>query len=373
MSRRGDNIRKRKDGRWEARYVLDNYADVPKKYGSVYGKTYLEAKQKREQIISQCQQQAPNSGIVLFRDILTVWQESNSIKLKEASISRYQNLIDAHILPELGNKRIEQLNSSTINRFLASKLESGRLDHAGGLSPAYVRSIALVISSAIAFGIAENMCSPLRLSIAKPPVAKKELTLLNAVDQETLEKELLDNLNEVKLLIYITLYTGIRIGEACALRWENIDLDSKLLYVRQTVSRIWFVADGRKKSKLVISSPKSDSSLRCIPICSKLYEVLCNFSPPQKHGYVLSNASDGGFISPRTFEYRYKAILKNCALEMINYHALRHTFATRCIERGVDMKSLAEILGHADVSITLNTYVHSSMELKRLQLEKLAS
>lgn len=373
MPRRGDNIRKRKDGRWEARYAKDDCDSPSGRYGSVYGKTYQEAKQKRDLILKHGHQPKPLSGGLMLRDILEAWQDSNRVRLKEASVSRYQNLIDAHILPELGSKQMSKLSATAINRFLADKLEKGRLDGTGGLSASYVRSITLIISSAISYGVAEHLCSPLNSPITKPSPSVKELNVLSAECQEILERELLDGMNEDKLLIYITLYTGLRIGEACALRWEDINLEAKIIYVRQTVSRVWYPENGKKRSKLIIGTPKTKSSLRCIPICSKLYAVLSNFGHRKKHGYVLSNLNDGGFVSPRTFEYRYKKILKSCHLDPVNYHALRHTFATRCIERGVDIKSLSEILGHADASITLNTYVHSSIELKRIQLEKLAS
>ncbi len=373
MPRRGDNIRKRKDGRWEARYTRDDCDDPSKKYGSVYGRTYQEAKAKRALILKQGQQQKSLSGGIVFSDLLQAWQDANRVRLKEASISRYQNLIDTHILPELGRKRMAQLNASTINRFLATKLEKGRLDGEGGLSASYVRSISLVIGSAIRYGVSENLCGPLLSPITKPSLSKKALSILGLEKQTQLEQSLLDNINEEKLLIYITLYTGLRIGEACALRWEDISFDSKLIYVRHTISRVWYSENDKKRSKLVVGLPKTESSLRCIPICSKLYTVLSSFPYRKRRGYILSNISDGGFISPRTFEYRYKKILKAAKLDAVNYHALRHTFATRCIERGVDIKSLSEILGHADASITLNTYVHSSIELKRLQLEKLTS
>jgi len=372
MPRRGDNIRKRKDGRWEARYIRDDYDAPNKKYGSVYGKSYQEAKAKRDQLVKQGRQQKLSSGDLLFKDVLDAWQDANRVRLKEASVSRYQNLIDTHILPELGSKRMTQINASAINRFLASKLEKGRLDGEGGLSASYVRSISLVIGSAIRYGASEKMCDPLLSPITKPSLPKKALIILSMEKQARLEQELLDAMNEEKLLIYLTLYSGLRIGEACALRWEDISLESRLIYVRQTVSRVWYSENGKKRSRLVVGLPKTESSQRYIPICSKLHDVFSSFPCRKRQGYILSN-TDGGFISPRTFEYRYKQILKAANLEPINYHALRHTFATRCIECGVDIKSLSEILGHADASITLNTYVHSSIELKRIQLEKLAS
>ncbi len=371
MPRRGDNIRKRKDGRWEARYTKGDNKDASPKYCSVYGKTYQEAKEKRDQIVKYGLQPKLASDSTVFKDILDAWQDSNRVRLKEASISRYQNLIDAHILPELGNKRMSQLSAAAINRFLADKMDHGRLDGTGGLSASYVRSITLIIGSAFEYAVAENLCSPLRTPITKPSLPKKELCILCVEKQNALEQELMNNMNEEKLLIYLTLYTGLRIGEACALRWEDISLESKLIYVRQTISRVWDSESEKKYSRLIVGSPKTESSLRCIPICSKLYSILSQFSYRKTHGYVLSNKNTGSFTSPRTFEYQYKKILKEAHLEPINYHALRHTFATRCIECGVDIKSLSEILGHANVSITLNTYVHSSIELKRLQLEKL--
>lgn len=372
MPRRGENIRKRKDGRWEARYTKQDGNGLSGKYGSVYGRTYQEAKNKRTQIL-KAGMQKEQTQVYLFKDILELWQHANRVRLKEASVSRYQNLIDTHILPELGNKRMDQMNAATINHFLADKLKKGRMDGIGGLSPSYVRSIALVISSAINYGATENLCTPLSTQIKKPVLPKKELCIIRAEEQLVLEQTLLTDMNAEKLLIYITLYTGLRIGEACALRWEDIDLAAKLIYVRQTVSRVWQTENGKKSSKLVVGLPKTEASLRCIPICSKLYGVLIAFPRQNRQGFVLTSQNSNSFTSPRTFEYRYKQILRAAKLELVNYHVLRHTFATRCIECGVDIKSLSEVLGHANVSITLNTYVHSSMDLKRTQLEKLVS
>ena len=370
MPRRGDNIRKRKDGRWEARYVKSDSYDCAVRYGSVYGRTYTEAKQKREIVLRQ-KEAEKDSKRTLFRDILAAWQDANRVRLKEASVSRYQNLIDSHILPVLGDKSVDKLTGTVINKYLCDKLEYGRLDKKGGLSPSYVRSIALVISSAISYGSAEGLCKGLNSPLVKPPATKKELSILDENTQYFLERRLNDNVNEEQLLVFITLYTGLRIGEACALRWEDVSLEARAIYVRHTVSRVWYTDGERKRSKLFLEKPKTQSSLRTIPICSKLYSVLQEFPNRKAKGYILEHTSGDGFISPRTFEYRYKQILKSCGIEPFGYHVLRHTFATRCIERGVDIKSLSEILGHSSSAITLDIYVHSSFEQKRIQIEKL--
>ena len=372
MSRRGENIRKRKDGRWEARYPSGVNEKGQKTYSSVYGDTYKEAKEKRNWVL-QHQNSYPKvlSNKPLFSEILELWITDNRIHLKNATIYRYSYLIETHILPELGAIQVDQITSSTINAFLAKKLSDGRIDGRGGLSTAYVRSIMLVINSALQFATENRLCNPLLTQIHKPPLQSKELAVLSKDEQKKLESVLLTDMNETKLGIYISLYTGLRIGEICALSWEDIDIANRTIYVRHTLTRIRVIENGKTVTKNSIDTPKTKSSLRCIPICSTLAQVLNDYLPNVTSEYVVSNKA--GFVSPRTFEYRYKKIMKESKISFINYHGLRHTFATRCIESGVDVKSLSEILGHANVSITLNTYVHSSMELKRAQMEKLVA
>lgn len=372
MPRRGENIRKRKDGRWEARYPSGVNEKGQKTYSSVYGDTYKEAKEKRNWVL-QHQNSYPKvlSNKPLFSEILELWITDNRIHLKNATIYRYSYLIETHILPELGAIQVDQITSSTINAFLSKKLSDGRIDGRGGLSTAYVRSIMLVINSALQFATENGLCNPLLTQIHKPPLQSKELAVLSKDEQKKLESVLLADMNETKLGIYVSLYTGLRIGEICALSWEDIDIANRTIYVRHTLTRIRVIENGKTVTKNSIDTPKTKSSLRCIPICSTLAQVLNDYLPNVTSEYVVSNKA--GFVSPRTFEYRYKKIMKESKISFINYHGLRHTFATRCIESGVDVKSLSEILGHANVSITLNTYVHSSMELKRAQMEKLVA
>lgn len=370
MPRRGENIRKRKDGRWEARFPKGKDAEGHTKYGAVYGATYKEAKEKRRQVQENMQAVVTPGTEALFHELLSLWIADSQVRLKASTVYRYQYLIDTHILPELGNKSLESMTSPVINSFLAKKLQNGRLDGSGGLSAAYVRSISLVISSALKFGAEQGMCSTISTKIKKPALTPKELPVLLVGQQSALENTLLIGMDETKLGVYISLYTGLRIGEICALTWNDVDLKNRLIYVRNTVVRVKSDSNIGSKTHLIIDTPKTASSLRCIPICSKLYNVLSDYAANSKSKFVAS--PNGTFTSPRTFDYRYKKLLDASNVPRINYHALRHTFATRCIEAGVDVKSLSEILGHANVSITLNTYVHSSMDLKRTQLEKIA-
>lgn len=372
MPRRGENIWKRKDGRWEARYKKGTNNQGNTIYGSIYGNSYREVKEKRNQLVleKKVSDQAPIVSELRFSDAARLWEQNNRIRIKGATACRYHYLIETHIAPELGNMKLAEISGTIINAFLAEKLAHGRLDGNGGLSSSYVRSIMLVINAVMDFAVAEQMCTPIHSIINKPPVISKEIPILSKENQKKLETVLVANTDETKIGVLITLYAGLRIGEVCALTWNDIDLQNRIIYVRHTVARVMTQSNsGGVTSKLVIDRPKTASSFRAIPICSTLYSALIEYKTHTKSIFIVSQTPE--FVSPRTYEYRYHKLLNKCGIAHINYHALRHTFATRCIEAGVDVKSLSEMLGHSNVSITLNTYVHSSMELKKMQLEKI--
>lgn len=373
MSKRGDNIHKRKDGRWEGRYKKGRKPDGSIMYGSIYAKSYREVKTKLSEIAKEMpEHNISRSSEKTFGDILELWMENNRIRLKGGTINKYRNLIDAHIMPELGSVKLNNITSTVVNNFLTQKLQKGRIDKTGGLSASYVRSIMLIVNSAIKFAVAEQMCLPLKTPIMKPSNFKTEITVLSVDEQKRLETHLRSDLDPTKAGIYISLHTGLRIGEICALAWDDVDFKNRIIKIRHTVAR---VRDSEREketaTKLIIDTPKTPSSTRDIPISSDLLPILEEIHNFSSSAYVISETAE--FISPRTYEYRYHRLLDESGIASVNYHALRHTFATRCIEAGVDVKSLSEILGHSNVGITLNTYVHSSMELKRSQLEKLSS
>ena len=370
MPKRGENIHKRKDGRWEARYKKGIDVNGKTVYGSLYANTYREVKEKL-----QFKLQDVASGFVsvkkhyTFSDAACLWLKDSQLSLKGASVYRYENLLNTHILPDFGNRCIGQITGTDINSFLATKLISGRVDKKGGLSPSYVRSIMLVMKAVLTYASENQMCLPLQSKISKPQPMAKELPVLSQNAQELLVNMCLTQIDETKVCVLLSLYAGLRIGEVCALEWEDLDLENCLIHVRKTVSRVSGTKENMARSTLVIAQPKTRASFRDIPICSWLVPVLKELHDMRRSSFVAS--SQPGFVSPRTFDYRYHKLLRTAGIQTINYHALRHTFATRCIEAGIDVKTLSEILGHTDASITLNTYVHSSMERKRTQLELL--
>ncbi len=369
MPKRGENIRKRKDKRWEGRYIKgrDEYGKA--QYASVYGKTYSEVKQKLILAHSEKNQIVKHDSISLSQ-LLSLWMEYNHIKHKGSTESKYQFMIDTHINPEIGNRLITSLSSTDINAFLNDKLEKGRKSNGKELSVNYVRTMMIIIQSALKFAVQENLCKPLQTPIFKIKSEKKNIKILNLAQQQKLEKYLVTNMNPTKLGIYLSLYTGLRIGEVCALTWRNIDLKEQVIHIESTVTRIK-CENNINKTKLIIDKPKTKASIRDIPIpifiCQKILEIKKkSFSE-----FVISEKSE--FVNPRTYEYRFHKILNECNIPKINYHALRHTFATRSVEANADIKLLSEILGHASVAITMDIYVHPSNENKRNQIEKIVN
>ena len=375
LSRRGDKIRKRKDGRWEGRYNKGRDGRGKIKYGSIYGKSYKEVKEKLDLAVKSfdsAKQTNVLSSSIKFSEVLELWLNNNKVHQKGATTNRYQYLIDTHIIPTLGCYFVNDITAGMVNSVLNKKLTEGRLDGQGGLSNSYVKSMMLVIKSALKYASDEEWCQPLKSPIYKPPEEKNELTVLDHDEQKRLEHYIMSNISETTVGILLSLHAGLRIGEICALKWDDIDMSNRIIHIRHTVSRIRAFDDCESTStKLIIDSPKTKESKREIPISNFLLIILQKEKVLAKSEYVVSNKES--FVSPRTYEYRFHRILKQCNIDSINYHALRHTFATRCIEAGIDIKSLSEMLGHSNVSITLNTYVHSSMEFKRRQIEKLST
>lgn len=307
-----------------------------------------------------------NYDVASFRQVAGLWLEGNRIKLKAPSYIKYKRLLDLHIFPIVGDLSIRKLDATVLNQLLLLKSTSGRLDNNGGLSPAYVRSIAFVLRSVMLYAAKNKYCTSLAGDLILPSTTKNNLNILTRAEQAALESICLKEMDTKSLGILLSLYTGLRVGEVCGLRWEDIDLNAMTIHIHHTVERIQNIpADPlESKTKLVLLDAKSDKSNRIVPLPSKLLPLL----PTQENGFLIKGQTHE-YADPRTVQYFFQRQLKMCNIKHTNYHTLRHTFATRCIESGMDIRSLSDILGHADVSTTLRTYVHASLEHKRTQLE----
>ncbi len=374
MPRRGENIRKRKDNRWEGRYISEYGIDGKAKYVSVYAKSYLEVKKKLSIAQSQNKKALPRTNEpISFREVLFLWLESSKIDFKEQTYSRYRYIIEAHIIPSFGAIKVTQITVEYINNFLSEKLKNGRLDGKGGLSVSYAQTISFVVYAAFNFAIDQKYCLPITGKSIKLTKNKKSIDVLTLEEQRVFEECLSQKIDIRKAAILLALYTGVRIGELCGLQWDDIDFTNRIIHIRRTIERIpnQNREAGDPKTKLIISDVKTETSDRFIPLSEKTIILLKKLRHTNSV-FVLPGLSYP-FMEPRTLQYSFKKYLKECNIKNIKFHALRHSFATRCMESGMDMKTLSEILGHSDVNITMMIYVHATIEHKREKIELMST
>lgn len=375
MARKGENIYARKDGRWEGRYIIERMASGKYRYGYVYAGTYRETRErllqkKLDLIHCKKEQVSPSASEPVALEQLAVdWLAKQKSQIKESSYVKYQNLIAKYLIPQIGELQPQELTSERLEIFCKTLLSSGGRHHSG-LSAKTVSDILSVTRAILRYSASKGYIISCDFSVISFKQPSKNLRILSRLEQQKLCSYLQNNLTPVHLGILLSLFSGLRIGEICALRWSDISFEEKLIFVRRTMQRLQNTQDSERKTRICISAPKSPSSIRQIPIPDGLLELLRNNSG-DKNGYILTGKADT-FMEPRTMQRRFKKVLKAAGIEEVNYHVLRHTFATRCVELNFDVKSLSEILGHATVNITMNRYVHPSMEYKRQNMQRLS-
>lgn len=373
MSKKGENIYKRKDGRWEGRYIKSRTSTGKIVYGYVYAKTYREVKTKLRENRSTCIIQPISSEFQndnLFSSVAASWFESTKTQIKESTRNKYQNMLDSYILPAYENRPLDSITYDFIDSHCSSLLVYGG-KKGTGLSSKTVTDVLSVIRNILKFAIRKGMYVPCDGSAIQIKLSTKPMRVLSKTEQEQLCKYLLEDPEPCNIGILICLFTGLRIGEICALRWEDVSFSEQTIYVHHTLQRVQDKSKDKTKTKIIITTPKSSCSIRTIPIPEELGIILAAHKKTF-YGYLLTN-NDCKFIEPRTMQNKFKKALQASGVEEANFHALRHTFATRCIELGFDVKSLSEILGHATVNITMNRYVHPTLELKKENMKKLSS
>ncbi len=368
MSKKGENIYKRKDGRWEARYIKGYRPDGSPHYGYCYGKTYREARQKlgdaKAARLTDKPAYAP-SRKRRFAFYCDEWLHLNRSRIKESTYVKYSNILDKHVKPKLGGCLVQSLSSLIVEQF------SHDLLYEEELSPKTVKDILTMLHSVLLYTV-KQFSEPLPpIEIVYPKVPKREMRVLSAEEQARFAAYLLEDTDGCKFGVLLALLTGMRLGEVCALRWENVSLAERTIKVNATMQRLRDVDDNKtSKTKVVISEPKSDMSTRVIPLTASAV-ALCRERWCRDPSAFVLTGDPVRYIEPRSMQYRLERYTADCGLDGVHFHTLRHTFATRCVEVDFEIKSLSEILGHSSPRITLERYVHSSMELKRRNMDKL--
>lgn len=355
MGRHGENIRHRSgDDRWEGRYKVYHEGKRKYVYHSVYGHTYAEVKEKLLAQKLTPENPAGTGTAMPFSQAADEWLGYIKEKCKYSTYVKYNTIYQIHLVQVLGDCPLVQVTDR--------KLQAEIPEH---LSENMQKSIYCVANQILRYA---NNRYPFKVPTLTRTVThteKKPVETLSVSEQAKLFHCLYTNMDKYKTAVSLSLYLGLRLGEICALKWSDIDFTNMTMTVSHTVQRL-SAPDETAKTNLMESTAKSDCSRRMIPVPCEILDMLDKIRHNQP--YIFGGEKP---LEPRTMQYQFKRILKEALIADRNFHILRHTFATNCIEKGLDVKSLSEILGHSDVKITLNRYVHPTMATKRLQLEQL--
>ena len=310
-----------------------------------------------------------NLSMVTFSDAANLWMRNKKNKVKESTFAVYHHAVVRHLIPDLGKMKLSSISEDTLNQYLDDLMNSHRLRGEGALSwktVSDIRSILrMILDCASRNGYPQLAAVQLTLRSPKPST----MQVFTREEQRRLVTYLLENLTPLNLGILLSLFSGLRIGEICGIRWGDIDFQYGTIRVSRTVIRISDVnGETGRRTKVMVTDPKTVHSIRTIPVPGDVLSLLEKFRREEDY-YLLTGT--GKCMEPRTLLSNYKSVLKAAGLPDYRYHTLRHTFASRCVEQDFDMKSLSEIMGHANVKITMDRYVHPSMEYKKQQMDRL--
>lgn len=374
-----DSIRQRADGRWEARATGGvDFGTGEKKRISVYEKTKAEIIKKLQALEYQIHHMEQiDSTSTTFVDWLRYWLETYKIhNLKQSTFVSYRGYIEKHIATAFPTMKLKDLTARDLQEFYNYKM-------ANGLSPKTILNIHRCLHEALKQAVLEHYLTfnPSD-AVVLPKREKPEIEILTREEQNRLIQTSYHH--RYGVFIRLTLTTGLRLGEVLGLAWENIDLRSGTLFVRQTLNRlekIDYQGIGAK-TEIVMQVPKTKNSIRSIPLLPFIVKELQEWRNIQLSdksiagaaypdtGLVVTNPL-GGYIEPRTFKDYYNQILEISGIGHYTFHALRHTFCTRALENGMDAKTVSSIMGHYSVAFTLDTYGHVLDSHKREEMMKM--
>ena len=297
-----------------------------------------------------------------IREIALAWKEDKQRYVKQSTYAAYALILENHIMPVFGE--CEALSEELVQEFVLQKLDSG-------LSTKTVKDILIVLKMVMKFGVKNEWMNYCEWDIKYPTIdTTKEMEVLTIANHKKILDFIKQNFTFRNLGIYISLTTGLRIGEICGLKWSDMDTVKGTITVNRTIERIYILEGDHKHTELVINTPKTKNSCREIPMSKELLAMvrpLKKVVPPDY--YVLTNEVKP--TEPRTYRNYYYRLMKHLDIPRLKYHGLRHSFATRCIESNCDYKTVSVLLGHANITTTLNLCVHPNMEQKKKCITKM--
>ena len=297
-----------------------------------------------------------------FEEIVVLWQADKKQYVKRSTYSAYSLLVNNHLIPAFAGAY--DVTEDLIQSFVFTKLEQG-------LSQKSVKDILIVLKMILRFAVKHGFMQHREIDVKFPTERERqELEVLSRSSQKQIMEYVQSHFTFMNLGIYICLCAGLRIGEVCALVWNDIDVESGVINVSKTIQRIYVIEGGEKHTEVIIDTPKSKNSIREIPIARDLLKMIKPLKKVMNGSfYVLTNSAQP--TEPRTYRNYYKRLMKELDMPKLKFHGLRHSFATRCIESHCDYKTVSVLLGHSNISTTLNLYVHPNMEQKKKCVEQM--
>ena len=297
-----------------------------------------------------------------FAQIVELWKKDKQLYVKKSSFSAYVLLLENHLLPKFAE--VSSIEEEDVQQFVFQKLEQG-------LSQKSIKDVLIVLKMVLKFGAKYKWIQYTPFDIQYPTVRENQsIEVLTRMHQKKVMNYIQEHFTFRNLGVYICLCSGMRIGEICALTWEDIDTDNGIINIRKTIQRIYIIEDGKRRTELLLDTPKTKNSIREVPMGRDLLRMLKPFKKiVNPLFYVLTN--DAKPTEPRTYRSYYKNLMKQLEIPEIKFHGLRHSFATRCIESKCDYKTVSVLLGHSNISTTLNLYVHPNMEQKKKAIDQM--
>ena len=297
-----------------------------------------------------------------FKSVVELWQADKQQFVKKSTFAAYSLLIANHLLPAFSEAN--DISEEDVQQFVFKKLKEG-------LSQKSVKDILIVLKMILRYGAKHNLMEHRQIDIRFPTERERqEVEVLSKTNQRKIMEFVKNNFTFQNLGIYICLSTGLRIGEVCALTWDDIDAEQGVIYVTKTIQRIYLVGEIEKRTEVIIDTPKSKNSIREIPMTKELLRMVKPLKKVVNSSFfVLTNSAAP--TEPRTYRNYYKRLMKQLDIPALKFHGLRHSFATRCIESNCDYKTVSVLLGHSNISTTLNLYVHPNMEQKKRCIEQM--
>ena len=364
MAKRGENIHKRKDGRWEGRYIKSRTPEL--RWGYLYGHSYSDVKQALIQKKAETGFYRLTGTDLVFSELAESWLRSLKSGVKESTYAHYQYTLHRYILPVLGDCAVVSLDEEILERSIQQVIcGAGSKHKALGYSSA--KECLTMVRRICRHAAHLRLIRPMELQVCLPQKNVCPTKPLSLSEQRQLRDYVLEAPTPRKLGLLLGIEAGLRIGEICGLKWSDFDLNSGTIQINRTVSRI---SCGNGHTKVVVQTPKTSASCREVPITKQMLSALKKISRSfDPDAWFLSGCTSKP-VEPRCYRKSLKVYLKQAKIRPVHPHTLRHTFATTCLQAGCDIKTLSDLLGHANPSVTLQRYVHSDLTRKRREIRR---